>query len=69
MPIQTTALMAAQSPEAWRDLKAAAELLTPDNRAAVAACRDATGKCSALCEARYRCCICCTFSLASACLR
>ena len=34
------ALMQAQSPEAWRDLESAAELLTP-NKAALAACRDA----------------------------
>jgi hypothetical protein len=37
------ALMAAQSPEAWRDLEAAAELLT-SNKTALAACRDAAGK-------------------------
>jgi hypothetical protein len=37
------ALMAAQSPEAWRDLKAAAELLTP-NKPVLAACRDAAVK-------------------------
>ncbi len=36
-------LMQAQSPEAWRDLEAAAELLTP-NKAALAACRDAAAK-------------------------
>jgi hypothetical protein len=37
------ALMAAQSPEAWRDLESAAALLTP-NKAALAACRDAAAK-------------------------
>ena len=37
------ALMQAQSPEAWRDLESAAELLTP-NKAALAACRDAAAK-------------------------
>ena len=37
------ALMAAQSPEAWRDLESAAQLLTP-NKAALAACRDAAAK-------------------------
>jgi Family of unknown function (DUF6118) len=40
------ALMQAQSPEAWRDLEAAAELLTllTPNKAALAACRDAAAK-------------------------
>lgn len=37
------ALMQAQSPEAWRDLEAAAELLTP-NKAALAVCREAAAK-------------------------
>lgn len=37
------ALMAAQSPQAWRDLEAAAELLTP-NKTALAACRDTATK-------------------------
>jgi hypothetical protein len=37
------ALMAAQSPEAWRDLESAASLLLP-NKAALAACRDAAAK-------------------------
>jgi hypothetical protein len=37
------ALIAAQSPEAWRDLEAAAELLTP-NKAALAVCRDTAAK-------------------------
>jgi Family of unknown function (DUF6118) len=37
------ALMSAQSPEAWRDLEAAAALLLP-NKAALAACRDAAAK-------------------------
>jgi len=35
--------MAAQSPQAWRDLEAAAELLTP-NKTALAACRDTAAK-------------------------
>jgi hypothetical protein len=37
------ALMAAQSPEAWRDLESAAEPLTP-NKAALAVCRDTAAK-------------------------
>jgi hypothetical protein len=37
------ALMAAQSPEAWRDLESAASLLLP-NKAALAVCRDAAAK-------------------------
>ncbi len=37
------ALMQAQSPEAWRDLEAAAELLTA-NKAALTICRDAAAK-------------------------
>ena len=37
------ALMQAQSPQGWRDLESAAELLTP-NKAALAACRDAAVK-------------------------
>ena len=37
------ALMAAQSPQAWRDLEAAAALVAP-NKAALAACRDAAAK-------------------------
>ena len=37
------ALMAAQSPEAWRDLEAAAALLV-SNKAALAACRDGGGE-------------------------
>jgi hypothetical protein len=37
------ALMQAQSPQGWRDLESAAELLTP-NKAALAACRDAAAK-------------------------
>ena len=37
------ALMQAQSPQGWRDLEAAAELLTP-NKAALAACRDVAAK-------------------------
>ena len=37
------ALMAAQSPEAWRDLESAAELLAP-NKAALAACGDTAAK-------------------------
>ena len=37
------ALMAAQSPEAWRDLESAAEILAP-NKAALAACRDTAAK-------------------------
>jgi ElaB/YqjD/DUF883 family membrane-anchored ribosome-binding protein len=37
------ALMAAQSPGAWRDLESAAELLTP-NKAALVACRDMAAK-------------------------
>jgi hypothetical protein len=36
-------LMQAQSPEAWRDLESAAELLTP-NKSTLAACRDAAAK-------------------------
>jgi hypothetical protein len=35
--------MAAQSPEAWRDLESAAEL-QPPNKAALAACRDTAAK-------------------------
>ena len=38
-----TELMQAQSPEAWRDLEFAADLLTP-NKAALAACREAAAK-------------------------
>lgn len=37
------ALMAAQSPEAWRDVESAAQLLTP-NKAVLAACRDTAAK-------------------------
>ncbi len=37
------ALMAAQSPEAWRDLESAAELLTP-NKVELAACRETAVK-------------------------
>lgn len=37
------ALMAAQSPEAWRDLESAAAVLLP-NKAVLAACRDAAAK-------------------------
>jgi ElaB/YqjD/DUF883 family membrane-anchored ribosome-binding protein len=37
------ALMAAQSPEAWRDLESAAELLMP-NKAVLAACRDTAAR-------------------------
>jgi hypothetical protein len=36
-------LMQAQSPDAWRDLEFAAELLTP-NKSTLAACRDAAAK-------------------------